>query len=95
MARAIAIKVDEDLLREVHIRAAKKGLSIQEYIDGLIRKDLFPVQVQKRSTELNDDRLERIKSTIHAAEAGLHQIEEILDRGLEHNTGYADMSLDQ
>lgn len=32
MANSIAIKVDEELLRDIHIRAAEKGLSIQQYV---------------------------------------------------------------
>ena len=42
MAKGISIRVDEELLRDIHVRAAEKGLSTQQYVTKLIERDLFP-----------------------------------------------------
>ena len=41
MAKAIAIKIDESLFREIHVKAAQKGFSTQQYVTELIKKNLF------------------------------------------------------
>lgn len=40
--KAIAIKVDDALIRQIHVRAAERGLSMQSYINSLIQHDLHP-----------------------------------------------------
>ena len=42
--KTICIRADEELLKELHIRAAKSQRSLQDYVTDLIRKDLCPYQ---------------------------------------------------
>lgn len=51
MAKGIAIKIDEGLLRDIHVHAAEKGMSTQQYVTELIERDLFP----ERFPELTED----------------------------------------
>ena len=60
MANSIAIKVDEELLRDIHIRAAEKGLSIQQYVTGLIERDLFP----ERFPQITESQMEQLKAAM-------------------------------
>ncbi len=74
MAKAIAIKVDEDLLRDIHICAAKRGLSTQEYVTGLIKRDLFP----ERFPKLTGDQQERLRANAAIMRDTLAEIEDVL-----------------
>ena len=42
--KTICIRADEELFKELHIRAAKSQKSLQDYVTDLIRKDLCPYQ---------------------------------------------------
>lgn len=42
--KTICIRADEELLKELHIRAAQSQRSLQDYVTDLIRKDLCPYQ---------------------------------------------------
>lgn len=42
--KTICIRADEELLKELHIRAAQSQKSLQDYVTDLIRKDLCPHQ---------------------------------------------------
>lgn len=92
MANAIAIKTDEDLFRELHVRAAKKGLSTQEYVTGLIKSDLFPKQTVEQIPELSKDQAEQLKAAVHAMEANLCQIMDVLNGVSEQSIVYTDMN---
>ncbi len=75
MAKGIAIKVDEALLRNIHVRAAERGLSIQQYINNLIEKDLFP----ERHPRLNDRQLEIIREAAHKAGMDIQAALDVLE----------------
>ena len=83
MANSIAIKVDEELLRDIHVRAAEKGLSTQQYVTKLIERDLFP----ERFPQLTDDQLKRLKSAIELVDQTLGDVPEILWGGSEQTAG--------
>lgn len=42
MAKGVSIKVSEELLRDIHAHAARKGVSTQQYMNTLIERELFP-----------------------------------------------------
>ena len=74
MAKGIAIKVEDNLLRDIHVRAAKQGLSTQQYITGLIERDLFP----ERFPQLTEEQMERLKAALEIADQALGDVMGIL-----------------
>ena len=83
MANSIAIKVDEELLRDIHIRAAEKGLSIQQYVTGLIERDLFP----ERFPQITESQMEQLKAAMELVEQALGDVTEILWGNQEQSMG--------
>ena len=81
MANSIAIKVDEELLRDIHIRAAEKGLSIQQYVTGLIERDLFP----ERFPQITESQMEQLKAAMEMVDQALGDVSEILCGNQEQN----------
>ena len=75
MAKAIAIKIGEDLFRDIHVRAAKRGLSIEQYVIRLIKRDLFPERFVEHGTVEQKD---QIKAAAQVVNAGARQIAEAL-----------------
>lgn len=74
MAKAIAIKIDEDLLRDIHVRAAERSVSIQQYVTELIEKDLFP----ERFPQMTADQKVRLKAAMEAVDQALEDVADIL-----------------
>ena len=83
MAHSIAIKVDEELLRDIHIRAAEKGLSIQQYVTGLIERDLFP----ERFPQITESQMEQLKAAMEMVDQALGDVTEILWGNQEQSMG--------
>ena len=83
MAKGIAITVDEGLLRNIHVRAAEKGLSTQQYVTGLIERDLFP----ERFPQLTDDQLKRLKDAMELVDQALGDVTDILWGGSGQTAG--------
>lgn len=83
MAKGISIKVDEELLRDIHVRAAEKGLSTQQYVTELIERDLFP----ERFPQLTNDQLERLKGAMELVDQALGDVSDILWSGSEQTAG--------
>ena len=83
MAQGVSIKVDKELLRDIHVRAAEKGLSIQQYVTGLIERDLFP----ERFLQLTDDQLIQLRSAMELVDQALGDVAEILWGGSEQTAG--------
>ncbi len=75
MAKGVAIKVDEVLLQDVHVRAAERGLSIQQYVNSLIEKDLFP----ERRPRLNDRQLAVIREAARKAGMDIQAALDVLE----------------
>lgn len=75
MAKSIAIKTDEALLRDIHIQAAKQGLSVQQYINELIERDLFP----ERFPQPDAIQLETIREAVRRISADVQPILDALD----------------
>ncbi len=75
MAKGIAIKVDEALFRDIHVRSAERGLSIQQYVNSLIEKDLFP----ERRPRLSDRQLEVIREAAHKAGMDIQAALDVLE----------------
>ena len=80
MAKAIAIKVDDDLFRDIHIRAAQRGLSTQEYLTGLIRRDMFPELFPEQLPELTGEQLEQLRVKTATMCDTLAEIVEVLGK---------------
>ena len=78
MAKAIAIKIGEDLFRDIHVRAAKRGLSIEQYVTRLIKRDLFPERFVEHGTVLTSEQKDQIKAAAQVVNAGARQISEAL-----------------
>jgi hypothetical protein len=89
MANSIAIKVDEELLRDIHIRAAEKGLSIQQYVTGLIERDLFP----ERFPQITESQMEQLKAAMEMVDQALGDVTEILWGNQEQNANGMSMEL--
>ena len=80
MAKSIAIKIDEALFRDIHVQAAKRRLSIEQYVTGLIKQDLFPERFTEHGVVLPPEQKEQIRAAAQVANAGARQIEEALLR---------------
>ena len=89
MANSIAIKVDEELLRDIRIRAAEKGLSIQQYVTGLIERDLFP----ERFPQITESQMEQLKAAMEMVDQALGDVTEILWGNQEQNANGMSMEL--
>ncbi|MCI9433092.1 MAG: hypothetical protein HFF70_11835 [Oscillospiraceae bacterium] len=83
MAKGVSIKVDEALLRDIHVRAAEKGVSTQQYVIELIERDLFP----ERFLQLTDDQLIQLRSAMELVDQALGDVAEILWGGSEQTAG--------
>ena len=83
MAKGVSIKVDEELLRDIHVRAAEKGVSTQQYVIELIERDLFP----ERFLQLTDDQLIQLRSAMELVDQALGDVAEILWGGSEQTAG--------
>ena len=80
MAKSIAIKIDEALFRDIHVQAAKRRLSIEQYVTGLIKRDLFPERFTEHGVVLTPEQKKQIRAAAQVANAGARQIEEALAR---------------
>ncbi len=93
MAKAIAIKIEEDLFRDIHVRAAKQGLSIERYVTGLIELDLFSERFSDRFISLTAEQKDRLREAIHTASASARQIADTLDAARNHNGQIGSMTM--
>ena len=75
MASGVAIKIDEELFREIHIRAAERGESLHGYVTGLIRRDLFPEELQ----QWTEEQLEEVRVSLEQADSALQRAADILE----------------
>ena len=67
MASGISIKIDDELLRNIHVRAAQKGVSVQRYMNGLIERDLFP----ERFPQLTGEQTQQLKTALELVNQAL------------------------
>jgi len=74
MAKGIAIKIDEELFRDIHVRAAELSMSTQQYISELIEQDLHP----ERFPQLSEAQLERIRDLVQELESTIEDITDVL-----------------
>ena len=65
----------EELFREIHIRAAERGESLQGYVTGLIRRDLFPEELQ----QWTEEQLEEVRVSLEQADSALQRAADILE----------------
>lgn len=75
MASGIAIKIDEELFRKIHIRVAERGESLQGYVTGLIRRDLFLEELQ----QWTEEQLEEVRASLEQADSALQRAADILE----------------
>ncbi len=80
MAKGIAIKINDDLLRDIHVRAAERGLSTQQYITGLIERNLFP----ERFPQLTEEQMERLNTALEMIDQALGGVSGILQDHPKH-----------
>ena len=88
MAKGVSIRVDEELLWDIHVRVAEKGLSTQQYVTELIERDLF----LERFPQLTDDQMCRLKDAMEAVNQALGDVAEILWGSSEQTAGGMTMS---
>ncbi|WP_300763746.1 hypothetical protein [uncultured Oscillibacter sp.] len=67
MANGISIKIDDELLRNIHVRAARKGVSVQRYMNSLIERDLFP----ERFSQLTEEQIQQLKTALELVNQAL------------------------
>lgn len=79
MAKAIAIKIDEESFRDIHVQAAKRRLSIEQYVTGLIQRDLFPERFAGYGAVMTLEQKEQIKAAAQAASDRASQITDIMN----------------
>lgn len=67
--RTLAIRIDEDLHRQIKIRLAEKGMSLKDYVIDLIKSDLkqdqskpFPVK-----SEVNEEMVRTAQALVDFA----------------------------
>ena len=88
MVKGVSIRVDEELLRDIHVRTAEKGLSIQQYVTGLIERDLFPERFpQLTDDQLTDDQLNQLRSAMELVDQALGDVADILWGSSEQTAG--------
>ena len=71
MASGISIKIDDELLRNIHVRAAQKGVSVQQYMNGLIERDLFP----ERFPQLTGEQTQQLKTALELVNQALEGVD--------------------
>ncbi len=74
MAKGIAVRIDEGLLWDIHVRAAEKGMSTQQYVTELIERDLFP----ERFPALTDEQKIRLKDAAEAVNRAAGEVADVL-----------------
>ncbi|MBP2032580.1 putative HicB family RNase H-like nuclease [Clostridium algifaecis] len=42
--KTITVRIDDDLHKAIKVNIAKRGISLKDYIVGLIKKDLYGVK---------------------------------------------------
>ena len=89
MAKGIAIRIDEDLLRDIHAHAAEKVMSTQQYVTELIERDLFP----ERFPELTEDQKARLRDAAEAVDRAAGEVADALRGGSEQTPEGMVMSL--
>ncbi len=89
MAKGISIRVDEELLRDIHVHAAEKGLSVQQYVTGLIERDLFP----EKFPQITENQLEQLRNALEMVDQALGDVTEILWGNQEQNANGMSMEL--
>lgn len=47
MAQSMTIKLDEELHKQIKIKAAMEGITLKEYVLGLIKEDLEKTNKEK------------------------------------------------
>ena len=67
MAKGISIRIDEELLRDIHVRAAQRGVSTQQYMNTLIERDLFP----ERFPQLTGEQVSHLKAALEMVDRAL------------------------
>lgn len=73
--------------------AAKKKLSIERYVTGLIELDLFPERFSDRFISLTAEQKEQLRDAAHTASASARQIAETLDAARDHDGQIGSMIL--
>lgn len=76
MAKEISIKIDEELLRDIHVRAAQRGVTTQQYMNTLIQRDLFP----ERFPQLTGEQISHLKAAL-----------EMIDRALSGSEAHTEL----
>ena len=69
--RSIVFKIDEQLFKHIHVRAAERGKSIQDYMCDLIKTDLTQNADPDQAIETLLEQIEDIQSTLRLAEGFL------------------------
>lgn len=78
--KSIVFKIDEQLFKDIHIRAAENGKSIQDYMCDLIKSDLTqnenPDQVIETMLEKIEDIQDTLRLSVNLLEISTKQLRE-------------------
>ena len=91
MAKSIAFKIDEELLRNIHVRAAELSMSTQQYITELIERNLYP----ERFPQLSTGQLEKIWNSTQEIEKAIDDITDVLQEDYVQAEGGMEMTMGQ
>ena len=69
--KSIVFKIDEQLFKDIHIRAAERGKSVQDYMCDLIKTDLTQNADPDQAIKTLLEQIEDIQSTLQLAEGFL------------------------
>lgn len=67
MENGISIKINDKLLLDIHVRAAQKGVSVQQYMNGLMERDLL----LERFPQLTGEQMQRLKTALELVNQAL------------------------
>ncbi len=74
MAKGVAIKIDETLLRDIHVRATERSMSTHQYITELIERNLHP----ERFPQLSEDQREKMWDSMQGIKRTIEDITEVM-----------------
>lgn len=66
--KSIVFKIDEQLFKDIHIRAAERRKSVQDYMCGLIKADLTQNMGQDQAIETLLEKIADVQDTLRLAD---------------------------
>lgn len=84
--KTICMKVDTKLFRDIKIRIAERGKTLQEYMNDLISRDLYPIPREELINTLSETK-EILEQTLSQVNLAMENIESQLSDAYEFDDG--------